>query len=69
MKNFTLLLSVLDWFGLGTSILAQTPPEPGGPGGVAPPFEVATVRPNPAGGNRIEVSPGRVTITSATLAT
>jgi uncharacterized protein (TIGR03435 family) len=32
-------------------------------------FEVASIKPNAAGGNMIEVTPGRLTITSATLAT
>jgi len=63
MKNFALLVSAWSMFALSASVLAQDPP------GATPAFEVASVRPNPAGGNRIEVTPGGLTITSATLAT
>lgn len=57
MKKLALLVSLLPVFALPTTVLAQ------------PAFEVASVKPNPAGGNRVEVTPGRVTITSATIAT
>jgi len=63
MKNFALLVSALSVFAIPASVLAQAPPE------AAPAFDVASVKLNPAGGNRIEVTPGRLTITSATLAT
>jgi uncharacterized protein (TIGR03435 family) len=53
MKHRKLLLLVLPLLAFGAS----------------PAFEVASVKPNPAGGNRVEVTPGRLTITSATLAT
>lgn len=51
-------LSGAFWIALGTAstVLAQ-----------APAFEVASVKRNAAGGNRIEVRPGELTITSATL--
>jgi len=47
---------------LPIAAIAQTAPS-------APAFEVASIRQNEAGGNIIEVTPGRLTITSATLAT
>jgi uncharacterized protein (TIGR03435 family) len=46
--------------GIASMALAQAP---------VPAFEVASVKPNPAGGNRIETRPGELRITSATLTT
>jgi uncharacterized protein (TIGR03435 family) len=64
MKNFATIVLAFSMLGLSALVPAQTPPV------ATPAFEVATVKPNPAGGNRIGVvSPGRLTITSATLAT
>jgi uncharacterized protein (TIGR03435 family) len=59
MRRFPLTLSAWTLFALPAVMLAQATPA----------FEVASVKPNSAGGNRVEVAPGRLTITSATLAT
>jgi uncharacterized protein (TIGR03435 family) len=60
MRRFALTLSICTLFTLPAVVRAQT----------APAFEVASVKPNNAGGNRIGVvAPGRLSITSATLAT
>jgi uncharacterized protein (TIGR03435 family) len=61
MKNYTLVVSVSSMLALSALIQAQAPPD------AAPTFDAASVRPNPSGGNRIEVTPGRLTVTSATL--
>jgi uncharacterized protein (TIGR03435 family) len=63
MKNYALIASTMLVPALSASVLAQIP------AAATPAFEVASVKPNPAGGNRIDVAPGRITITSATLAT
>jgi uncharacterized protein (TIGR03435 family) len=62
MKNYAMVGSVLCLLVPSTFCVAQAP-------GANPAFEVASIRPNPSGGNRIEVTPGRLTITSATLGT
>ena len=59
MKNYTPVVLALSVLALPASVFTQT----------APAFEVASVKPNPGGGNRIDVTPGRLTVTSATLAT
>jgi uncharacterized protein (TIGR03435 family) len=62
MKNFALAISVLSLFVLPSYVAGQAATG-------SPAFEVASVKLNPAGGNRIEVAPGRLNVTSATLAT
>jgi uncharacterized protein (TIGR03435 family) len=55
---------------LASSILVLLRPITAQPPNVtAPAFEVASVRSNPGGGNMIEVTPGHLHVTSATLAT
>src|ERR1700724_1244572 len=61
MKN-THVGSILYALVLQTASIAQIETS-------APAFEVASIKPNAAGGNMIEVTPGRLAITSATLAT
>jgi uncharacterized protein (TIGR03435 family) len=62
MKNFAPILAVLPLVALSASVLAQAPV-------TSPAFEVASIRSNNGGGNKIEVTPGRLTATSATLLT
>jgi len=61
MKNYALAVPVSLLLALSALVHAQAP------AGVAPTFEAASVRPNPAGGNKIEATPGRLTVTSATV--
>jgi uncharacterized protein (TIGR03435 family) len=60
MKNFAALISVFSLFVFPCCVSGQAG---------SPAFEVASVKLNPAGGNRIEASQGRLTVTSATLTT
>jgi uncharacterized protein (TIGR03435 family) len=61
MKSYALAVLVSSVLALSALVHAQARPD------AAPTFEVASVRPNPSGGNRIEVTPGRLTVSSATL--
>src|SRR5450631_2530798 len=62
MKNFALAMSALSLFFLPSYVPGQAVTG-------SPAFEVASIKLNPGGGNRVDVAPGRLTVTSATLAT
>ncbi len=64
MKQKTLLLIALGIMVLAIPVLSQ------GPGGTKPSFEVATVKPNASGDNRVAIlgqPGGRMVVTNATL--
>jgi bla regulator protein BlaR1 len=54
--------------GIGARQVRAQSPE-GQPAGVAPAFEVASIKPSDVGGNYVEITPGTVSVHSATLRT
>jgi uncharacterized protein (TIGR03435 family) len=61
VKRAALVVSLLSIFIGGPQVVAQ------GPAVAAPAFEVASIKANDVGGNSVEITPGTVSVHSATL--